>query len=348
MKRMAVLLLAVTALIVMLTPAQAQQNLLRDPSFEGPYVGRGRPDLNTPEAWGLWLGDSPRNYDWQNRSDRVFAFPHPGQPEIHAGTVSQNLSGGYVTYTAALYQQVSLATRDNVTFSVWGWLKTCNLPKDANGNLTGDNCGSAIESGAYMRAGIDPTGGTNPLSPTVVWSADIRPHDRWEQATVSATPQGNTITVFAFVTQQWPADLNRAYFDDAFLTNGGAGGVAVPLTPGATLVPPTATPVPYAAFVARQPPQPDGSIIHTVVAGDTLAAISFAYGVPQEEILRLSNLRSGRILRIGQRLTIQLATGAATPAPSATTGGSASGAASSGAAATAAPTTGGPTSTPAG
>ncbi len=343
MKRFFVLLLAVTALIVMIIPAQAQTNLLRDPSFEGPYVGRGRPDLNTPEAWGLWLADGPRNYDWQNRADKVFAFPHPGQPEIHSGSVSQNLSGGYVSFTAALYQQVTLATLDNVTFSVWGWLKTCNLPKDSNGNLIGDNCGSAIESGAYMRAGIDPTGGTNPLSPTVVWSGDIRPHDRWEQATVSATPQGNTITVFAFVTQQWPADLNRAYFDDAFLTNGGAGGVAQPVVPGATMVPPTATPGPYAAFVARQPPQADGSIIHTVVAGDTLAAIAFAYGVPQEEILRLSNLRSGRILRIGQRLTIQLAPGAgAATTPAATTVGGAA------AATNAAPVSAGPTSTPAG
>jgi hypothetical protein len=342
MKRFFVLLLAVAALIVIIMPAQAQTNLLRDPSFEGPYVGRGRPDLNTPEAWGLWIADGPRNYEWQNRSDKVFAFPHPGQPEIKSGSVSQNLSGGYVTFTAALYQQVTLATRDNVTFSVWGWLKTCNLPKDANGNLTGDNCGSAIESGAIIRAGIDPTGGTNPLSGTVVWSADIRPHDRWEQATVSATPQGNTITVFAYVSQQWPADLNRAYFDDAFLTNGGVGGVAGTPIPGATVIPPTATPVPFAAFVARQPPQSDGSIIHTVVAGDTLAAISFAYGVPQEEILRLSNLRSGRILRIGQRLTIQLAPGAA-GARTATTAPSAGGAAAT----TAAPRSG-PTATPAG
>ncbi len=312
--------LAVVALAVALTPAQAQQNLLSDPGFEGPYVGRGRPDLNTPQAWNIWLADSPRSYEWQNRPDRTFAFPHPGGPETHGGSFSQNINGGYVTFTAALYQQVSVPANSDVTASIWARLKTCNLPRGQDGVLVGDTCGSAVEAGSYVRVGIDPTGGTNPTSPSIVWSGNITPHDRWEQAAVSAKAQGGTVTMFAWVSQDWPSDLNNVWFDDASLTLGiGApGGVAA--QPGATAVPLPPTAPPFAAFVRRQPPQPDGSQVHIVQAGDTLAGIAFAYGVTVEEIRELNSLRGTRWILVGQRLQIPTdAPAAAVVPPTSTT-----------------------------
>ncbi|MDZ4767455.1 MAG: LysM peptidoglycan-binding domain-containing protein [Chloroflexota bacterium] len=318
MKRIAIGLIMVAALIAAFAsvrmPAQAQGNLLRDPGFEGPYVGRGRPDLNTSDAWSLWTTESPRAYEWQNRPDRLFGFPHPGGPEVHGGSASQNLSGGYVTFTAALFQQATVPANTDVTAGVWGRLKTCNLPRGQDDVLTGDNCGSAIESGGYVRVGIDPTGGTNPAAGTVIWSANITPHDRWEQAAVSAKSAATTVTVFAWISQQWPSDLNNVWFDDASLVLGiGApGGVA---QVGATIVPPTATPIPFAAFVNAQPPQADGSILHVVRQGDTLAAIAFAYGVSVEEIRELNNLRGTRWILVGQELKIQDASATeATPA----------------------------------
>jgi hypothetical protein len=319
--------LVTAALAVALTPVQAQQNLLSDPGFEGPYVGRGRPDLNTPQAWNIWLADSPRNYEWQNRPDRTFAFPHPGGPETHGGSFSQNINGGYVTFTAALFQQVTVPANSDVTASIWARLKTCNLPRGQGGVLVGDTCGSAVEAGSYVRVGIDPTGGTNPASPSIVWSSNITPHDRWEQAAVSARAQGSTVTMFAWVSQQWPSDLNNVWFDDASLTLGisAPGGAAA--QPGATAVPPPPTAPPLAAFVRRQPPQPDGSQIHIVQAGDTLAAIAFAYGVTVEEIRELNNLRGTRWILVGQRLLIQPAPPvglqpAASPSPQPAVGGS--------------------------
>src|SRR5690606_9849047 len=55
-----------------------------------------------------------------------------------------------------------------------------------------------------------------------------------------------------------------------------------------------------------QPTQESGEILHTVQTGDTLAAISAAYGVPQSEILELNGLtrEQARFLRIGQQLII--------------------------------------------
>jgi len=280
-------------------------NLLQDPSFEGPYVSRGRPDLNTPSPWGLWTVDSPRNYEWQNRTDRLFAFPHPAAPERREGNNSLNLSGGYVTFTAAVYQTVTVPDRANVVGSAWAWLHTCNLAKNAQGQIIAETCASAVESGAYVRVGIDPTGGTNPYGAGVIWSNNITPHDRWEQASVSATAAGTSVTLFIFVTQAWPADLNKVYFEDASLTVGGAGGTA----PAGSPVPgvPTVVPTPAtASFVTPQTPRADGSIVHIVMPGDTMAAIAFAYGVPVDEIMALNPLlRSPRYIRIGQELLIQ-------------------------------------------
>lgn len=290
----------------LLIHVSAQANLLQDPGFEGPYVGRGRGNLNTPAPWQLWLADGPRNQEWQNRADKVTAFPHNNGPEVHSGAASQNLDGGYVTYTAALYQQVSVTPGTNLTGSAWARIKTCNIAPNA------DNCGSAVESGAFVRVGIDPNGGTDPNSPGIVWSGNIAPHDNYQQATVTATAAAGTVTFFIYTTQASPATLNRAWFDDAVLTTGGAGGSAPnqPAQPGQ----PTAVPQPvivataFLAFV--QPPRPDGSIVHTVIQGDTMTGIANAYGVPIEEILQLNGLRGSRFIFVGQQLLIRAATGA--------------------------------------
>lgn len=311
MRFLRLLVIGLAALLAINLTVAQDGNLLQDPGFEGPYVSRGRPDLNTPGAWNLWTVDSPRNYEWQNRSDRLYAFPHPAAPEKRNGASSFNLSGGYVTFTAALFQTVTVPNNANVTGSAWAWLHTCNIAKDANGNLIADNCASAVESGAYARVGIDPTGGQNPYAASVIWSANITPHQRWEQATVSATAVGTSVTMFIFVTQAWPADINRAYFDDAFLGIGGAGGVApvVPGVPGApTLVPTQA----FARPVMAQAPRPDGSIVHIVTSGDTMSAIAFAYQMRVDDIMALNpTLRSPRFIFVGQELLIRAAGSAA-------------------------------------
>ncbi len=165
------LLLIFLAAPVFLRVSAQDTNLLQDAGFEGNYVGRGRANLNTPAAWNIWLATSPHNYDWQNLADKVSAFPQNGGAEVHTGSHSLNLNDGYATFTAAIFQQVSVQPDQNYTGSIWARLKTCNIPKD------GDNCGSAVESGAYVRVGIDPTGGTDPNSGAIVWSGNIQPHE---------------------------------------------------------------------------------------------------------------------------------------------------------------------------
>jgi nucleoid-associated protein YgaU len=155
--------------------------------------------------------------------------------------------------------------------------------------------------------GIDPNGGTDPYAPAIIWGPWIAPHDRWEQATVNATANGDTATLFIATTQTWPADFNNRWFDNASLTVGGPGGRS-PAGTGSTVSGNGTTPAPRptASIAVRQPPQPDGSIVHVVQAGDTLSGISIAYGVPVATILELNNLTPAdtRRIRVGQRLVI--------------------------------------------
>jgi LysM repeat protein len=56
--------------------------------------------------------------------------------------------------------------------------------------------------------------------------------------------------------------------------------------------------------IPRATPQPDGSIIHTVGACETLSGLEFTYGVSIDQIRQLNNLQSN-IIYPGQQLIIQ-------------------------------------------
>lgn len=310
------LLLASTSLI----QAQDATNALRDGGFEGQYTSRGRSDFNIPADWNVWVATAPRTEAWMNL-DPV-AFPHNGPgPNPQSGARAQNFNRGFATFTVALYQTVAVTPGSNLIGSAFAYLKTCNPAPGF------DNCGSAVESGAFTRVGIDPAGGTDPNNPAIVWSTNAQPHDQWVQMTVNATATGGSVTFFIYATQRFPAQINNVYIDTASLTGGGAGGAAA-TTPGAP--PPTAVPPPPAnvPFVVAQGQRDDGSIVHVVQSGDTLDSIAFAYGVTRAELMELNNLRDARIIQPGQELIIRPpqeaeATERPTRAPTATRGASA-------------------------
>lgn len=294
-----IIILAGTALMV----SAQDDELLRNPSLDegsfGPYTTRrgGEFPIYLPEGWNAWL--APQAGDYINRSDRTTINPHPGPgPSPVQGNRAVNVNCGYVTCTVALYQQVSVPQGANLVASAYTQVKACNIAPNA------DNCGSAIESGSQTRIGIDPNGGTDPGDSDIVWSNWVQPHDRWEQATVSATATGTTATLFLYSTQANVAHLNRSYWDAASLKVGGAGGSS----------PSAATPVPTAPpsvpFVVPQPPAPDGSLIHRVQPGDTIDSIAVAYRMTRSEVMALNpGITDPRIIRLGQEIVIREAAG---------------------------------------
>lgn len=80
----------------------------------------------------------------------------------------------------AVAAQASARAGAKCTFSAW----TRAVSEDKDG---------AIE----RRVGIDPTGGADPKSPNVVWSAPSAVQGEWEKQSVSAVAEGPVVTVFA-------------------------------------------------------------------------------------------------------------------------------------------------------
>jgi len=302
MQRTGLLVLLMVCVFVAAVPVGAQDgaNLLRDGDFEGQYTGRGRPDFNIAADWNVWYAESPRTEDWMNLPP--VAFPHNGPgPDPKSGARAQNLHKGWATFTAAIYQQVSVAPGTNLRGSAFAQLHTCSPAPNA------DSCASAVESGAYVKVGIDPNGGTNPYDSDIVWSAEIRPHGSWQEAVVEATATADTVTFFIFTTQTSPSEINRVFFDDARLVATGSGGSNPPAAGGSgDAAQPAAPPPPqYASRVSPQGERPDGSIVHVVQPGDTIDAIAVAYGLTRADILELNQISDPRIIQIGQELLIK-------------------------------------------
>jgi len=286
-------------------PTFAQTNLLNNGGLEqgnfGNYVGTTRGDLTVPMGWSLWLPlGSPSGY--YDRGDRVYGFPHQGVgPAPVEGTTAANYSGGYVQYRMALYQEVNVAAGTGLRAEATTQVKSCTPATEGSG------CGSSLQSGASTRIGIDPNGGTDPTAPEVVWSAFIEPHDQWLRHGVNATATGGTVTVFVYHTQGVPNTFNNVWIDDVKLLATGSDSSAQGATNSESNAPiPTATPAQqYAPFVNPQGNREGGSIVHTVVSGDTLSAIAVAYGVPTTTILSLNpQLGTGSILQLGQQIVI--------------------------------------------
>lgn len=289
--------------------ADAQTNLLVNGGMERPYQGQGAPTRTAPNGWSLWVGAGAPE-----------AFPHTDPLQVIDGEASWNVKQGDGAFTAAGYQRVGgLAPGTRLRFSAHAWLYTCNDREYSCIIPDPPYRQSDPSAGASVKVGIDPTGGTDPLSANVVWSGGVAPYDQWATPSVVAEAQGDAVTVFLYMTQAQGLALNNVYWDAAQLVN-----TDEPVTPGGTgstgaeagAAPPP-PPVQEAPFVVPQGVRPDGSLVHVVQEGDTLSSIAYAYaqyGVTRESIAALNEgiQPTTPLLRPGQELVI-LAPGSVDP-----------------------------------
>jgi LysM repeat protein len=295
------ILFSLLLLLVFGFSSQAQQqptNLLQNPGFEqaGNYVDQ-RPSGSTyafaiAPSWNGWMSRTPSTASWMNIEP--IAYPHSGSSR-QEGYVSQNIGRGDATWTAAIYQTIpGIADNTGLRFSVWVFHD------------------SQDGSGTQTRVGIGSNVGGNPLGNPITWSPWMTAIDSWQEVSVSATVPAGSVTVFIYSTQSQPKSQNQNYYDQSVLavTSGAPpiGTGSAPVSSGTPNVPPppTSTPVQLAPSVNAQPTLESGRVEHRVQQGDTLAAISVAYGVPASEILALNNLtnQQARFIQPGQVLLI--------------------------------------------
>ncbi|MCU0521109.1 MAG: LysM peptidoglycan-binding domain-containing protein [Anaerolineae bacterium] len=301
-------------------------NLLVNPGFEGigkpvdnalpnydnwtrsTFTGAVYGEIFTPEGWVTWWQEG----EFKRPECKVIPneAPFNGTPSrIYQGYYSGMCFTFFGKQNAGYYQVVRNIPAGSVvqgSFYAHSWSCTEDEPVAS--------CGDPNQF--YFRVGIDPNGGTDPFSGSIAWSGQVFHPDVYGyvgpvQATVGAS---GAATLFVQAYGKWPNKHNDAYFDSPSLSIVGVSETATPTPPP----PPPTEEAPEVAPTSAATPtaRPDGSTVHTVVAGDTLFGLALTYGVDVQQIYDLNDLTSASILSIGQEIVIAT-TGAvaATPTP---------------------------------
>jgi uncharacterized protein YkwD len=118
--------------------------------------------------------------------------------------LAENLYPEGRPFTAVLYQHVNGLT-PGTAYSASGWFLSMW------GGSAGDDPPDPYAIG--KKIGIDPTGGTDPTAPTVIWSAERWEDKSWVNPTVATRVSGTTLTVFLRVQSKWQQSANQAIVD---------------------------------------------------------------------------------------------------------------------------------------
>jgi hypothetical protein len=166
---------------------------------------------------------------------------------VRNGELAQQWFHSYGNFEAGVLQQVSnIPVGSKLRFEIWGMSWSCD--KEDRGNCT--HATSGDPSPMRFKIGIDPTGGGDPFSPAIVWSAENNAYDQWTLFQIEAVAQKPTVTVYVYSYPLYRSQDNNIYVDDASL-------VIVAAPPAPTKKPtvaPTATPVPSPTAVPTSVP----------------------------------------------------------------------------------------------
>lgn len=301
MRRITLIILCVSLFVMAGVHVSAQANTLTNPGMEQPYGGGYL--RNTASGWTAWVGNGDADF-------------YPEQyGSVRGGVNSQAIMAIYVfegqtLYDVAVYQTVtSIPSGSRVRASGWGSIWMTGVPNPAGAD-------------AVLSVCVDPNGGTNIYDGDVICSgtnAGTGADDGgggwlmpYSQNTVETTTTGPSVTFFFRWTQRWGGLEQRAFFDDASLVVLQAGDGTVPdggdggdgQNPAPTAVPPP----PASSFASPQGEREDGSIVHIVQSGNTIASIAVAYSVPMEDVLALNpDIGDGRFIYVGQEILIRRA-----------------------------------------
>ena len=307
-------------------PVEAQGgNLLRNPGFEeGVYTfdpddytwlalyPSQREDCKTgngtylpcntasvPLAWvPWWISQQATDPDWKNRQPEYKPARAPFFDRIHSGNEAAQYFTFHGTHTAGLLQVVTVPANSRLRFSIWG---------QAWSSLD-DEQWSNQPTTVNMRVGIDPAAGSNPYSPTIVWSDYQQPYDIYSHFSVESQAQGDKVTVFTISSPAEQKKHNDIYWDDAELIVIGEGGAAPPPPPpandgGGTDGAPAAIVLPSANDPTATP-DAEGVIYGVVQAGDSFWSIAARHGLTIPEIYELNGANESTVLTVGDLLIV--------------------------------------------
>ena len=322
------LILGAALFVVFGQPIVAQgTNLLFNPGFEGNYSAYipnpghalygwqvsdctpgygGDPICGTAQMpanwWPWWISQTGSDPPWKNRMPEYKPAEAPFLNRVHGGARASQYFTFHGTHTAGHVQVVPVPANASLRFSVWGqaW-------SDAE-----DSGSSIFPTPMNMKIGIDPTGGTDPYNPAIVWSGSTSVYDAYALFTVEAQAQGASVSVWTFSAPDEARKHNDVYWDDATLEvigavappppAGNSGGSGSGGNSGGN----SSAPPPVAAAPAgpTSTPNANGEIIMIVGTGDSLWSIAAKAGITLDEILALNELTRDSFVNVGDELIV--------------------------------------------
>lgn len=254
----------------LMTGAQGAE-LLTNPGFEPPFVNQGgEPARLVATGWSAWNVAATAG---MSLSENVQPEYYPASdtssglsiPRIRSGQDAQQYFSFFATHTGGVYQRVTNAPSGaSLRFSINAYLWSSSFD---------DVDLSEQDGGILFQAGIDPTGGTDGTSASIVWSAPVAlQYDSYDEYSVTATASGSAVTVFVRSTVSFPVKNNYIYLDDASLRNANAPvpTTAVPNTAvPATVAPATAVPATVAPNTAVPATVAPNTAVPATVAPNT-------------------------------------------------------------------------------
>ncbi len=180
----------------------AQKELLLNGAIKRFRPYRGDKALVTAVSWTpWWITSNTDGPGWRNK-----------QPVFSAHTLDerqvQQISTPFGTHVGGLWQQVPAAAGNQYTLSVEGqaWSSEDTAPA------------SQLEaSDVNLQIGIDPTGGTDPDSPLIIWSEKMQPLSHWETLHITAAAESSLLTVFLKSAPTLPKRQQSIFWRNAFL-----------------------------------------------------------------------------------------------------------------------------------
>jgi LysM repeat protein len=127
-----------------------------------------------------------------------------------AGDNSQKYFTFYSVHEAGLYQVVGgVKPGDRLRFSIFleAWSTSGNDPKKSD-----------LNQHMNLQVGIDPTGGNDPWSSNIIWTAPAESFDRFSQFVVEAVAKNNVVSVWTRSIPDLPLEHVDVYADEASLT----------------------------------------------------------------------------------------------------------------------------------
>ena len=254
MKR--VMLVSVILLVLLWTfSVQAQDNLLTNPGFEPPFSQvEGSPPRQVAEGWQPWHIPAPAGAaSFQNRQPE-YEPTAPDTARIHGGSDAQQVFSFFATHVGGVYQTVNgIAPGTRLRFSVYAYVWSTTFEEVDLSEEDGD---------VTVEVGIDPNGGTDGQSASVVWSEPIEQYDAYNEYSIEADVVGPSVTVFVRTSTGVPVKHNNIYLDDASLTIAG-DATAEPGegTAEATAEPSEAGATPATAEVTAEPVEPSATAV---------------------------------------------------------------------------------------